>query len=324
MIGIGKKDWGENMTKKKTMDKIFFRFYDIPRESYLLALYGAEWKRKYGSEGESLHFHNHLEVGYCYEGEGVIRMENGDLPYFSQMFTVIPKNCPHAIQGEKGGVDYWEFLFIDMERFLLDLYPGRNRLVEEICRRINRGARLLTYEKNPVLGDLVQELLREMKEKGEFYQESVKGYLLAFLMGIARLDGEAAGALVSDKRLPVVGKNLWKEEIRQVEAALRYVEEHYREPLHAGDLAAVCGLSETHFRRLFQKNMQMTPMEYVNKVRIREACRLMLETNASLEEIAVKTGFVSMSTFNRNFGRFLSISPHAWRKSRGKGQKILF
>ena len=312
------------MTKKKTMDKIFLRFYDIPRESYLLALYGAEWKRKYGSEGESLHFHNHLEVGYCYEGEGVIRMENGDLPYFSQTFTVIPKNCPHAIQGEKGEVDYWEFLFIDMERFLLDLYPGRNRLVEEICRRINRGARLLTYEKNPVLGDLVQEILREMKGKGEFYQESVKGYLLAFLMEIARLDGEAAGSLVSDKRLPVVGKNLWKEEIRQVEAALRYVEEHYREPLHAGDLAAVCGLSETHFRRLFQKNMQMTPMEYVNKVRIREACRLMLETNASLEEIAVKTGFVSMSTFNRNFGRFLSISPHAWRKSRGKGQKILF
>ena len=70
--------------------------------------------------------------------------------------------------------------------------------------------------------------------------------------------------------------------------------------------------------------MQMTPMEYVNKVRIREACRLMLDTNASLEEIAVKTGFVSMSTFNRNFGRFLNTSPHAWRKSRGKGQKILF
>ena len=99
MIGTGKKDWGENMTKKKTMDKIFFCFYDIPRESYLLALYGAEWRRKYGSEGESLHFHNHLEVGYCFEGEGVIRLENGELPYFPQTFTVIPKNCPHAIQG---------------------------------------------------------------------------------------------------------------------------------------------------------------------------------------------------------------------------------
>ncbi|MFR2189265.1 MAG: AraC family ligand binding domain-containing protein [Blautia sp.] len=92
------------MTKKKAMDKIFFRFYDIPRENYLLALYGAEWKRKYGSEGESLHFHNHLEVGYCYEGEGVIRLENGELPYFPQIFTLIPKNCPHAIQGEGGSI----------------------------------------------------------------------------------------------------------------------------------------------------------------------------------------------------------------------------
>ena len=312
------------MTRKKRTDKIFFRYYEIPRDSYVLALFGEEWNRKYGSEGESLHFHNHLEVGYCYKGEGVIKLENGDYPYFPQTFTMIPKNCPHSTFGDQGGINSWEFLFIDVERFLADLYPGRSRLAEEISRRINSGARFLTHGKNPALGDLVQEIFREMKEKGEFYQESVKGYLLAFLMGIARLDGEAAGALVSDKRLPVVGKNLWKEEIRQVEAALRYVEEHYREPLHAGDLAAVCGLSETHFRRLFQKNMQMTPMEYVNKVRIREACRLMLETNASLEEIAVKTGFVSMSTFNRNFGRFLSISPHAWRKSRGKGQKILF
>ena len=124
--------------------------------------------------------------------------------------------------------------------------------------------------------------------------------------------------------MPVVGKQIWKEEITQVEAALRYVEEHYAERLRAGDLAAVCGLSETHFRRFFLKNMQLTPMEYVNKVRIREACRLMNGTASSLEEIAMKTGFVSMSTFNRNFTRFLGTSPHVWRKSKGRERSILF
>lgn len=45
-----------------------------------------------------------------------------------------------------------------------------------------------------------------MKGKGEFYQESVKGYLLAFLMEIARLDGETAGSLVSDKDFRSSGK----------------------------------------------------------------------------------------------------------------------
>ena len=261
-------------------------------------------------------------MGYCYKGEGVIKLENGDYPYFPQTFTMIPKNCPHSTFGDQGGINSWEFLFIDVERFLADLYPGRSRLAEEISRRINSGARFLTHGKNPALGDLVQEIFREMKEKSEFYQESVKGYLLAFLMEAARLNDE--DSLLPGEELPVVGKQIWKEEITQVEAALRYVEEHYAEQLRVGDLAAVCGLSETHFRRFFLKNMQLTPMEYVNKVRIREACRLMNGTASSLEEIAMKTGFVSMSTFNRNFTRFLGTSPHVWRKSKGREHSILF
>lgn len=169
----------------------------------MLALFGEEWNRKYGSEGESLHFHNHLEVGYCYKGEGVIKLENGDYPYFPQTFTMIPKNCPHSTFGDQGGINSWEFLFIDVERFLADLYPGRSRLAEEISRRINSGARFLTHGKNPALGDLVQEIFREMKEKSEFYQESVKGYLLAFLMEAARLNDE--DSLLPGEELPVVG-----------------------------------------------------------------------------------------------------------------------
>lgn len=90
------------MTRKKRTDKIFFRYYEIPRDSYVLALFGEEWNRKYGSEGESLHFHNHLEVGYCYKGEGVIKLENGDYPYFPQTFTMIPEKLP-SLDLETGG-----------------------------------------------------------------------------------------------------------------------------------------------------------------------------------------------------------------------------
>lgn len=83
------------------------------------------------------------------KGEGVIKLENGDYPYFPQTFTMIPKNCPHSTFGDQGGINSWEFLFIDVERFLADLYPGRSRLAEEISRRINSGARFLTHGKNP-------------------------------------------------------------------------------------------------------------------------------------------------------------------------------
>ena len=140
--------------------------------------------------------------------------------------------------------------------FWLDLYPGRkppgrgDQQENQQWRKISDP-----WKRIRLLGDLVQEIFREMKEKSEFYQESVKGYLLAFLMEsgpAGRMKRLVLCFQVED--LPVVGKQSWKEEIRQVEAALRYVEERYsRAASGAGDLAAVCGLSETHFRRLFSK-----------------------------------------------------------------------
>lgn len=73
-------------------------------------------------------------------------------------------------------------------------------------------------------------------------------------------------------------------------------------------------MSETHFRRIFQETMNMTPVEYVNFVRIRKACELIDKTDISMEEVAGKVGFVTPSTFNRNFRRIVGTSPYQWKK----------
>ena len=103
-----------------------------------------------------------------------------------------------------------------------------------------------------------------------------------------------------------------------MDEAVRYVKEHYREQIRTEDMARVCGLSESHFRRLFAKSVQCSPMEYVNKVRIRAACELIENTGSSFEEIAVQTGFISMSTFGRNFQKFLGCPHSAGKKVQSK------
>ena len=52
MIGLGKRyiKSGREYDQKKRTDKNFFRYYEIPRDSYVLALFGEEWNRKYGSK----------------------------------------------------------------------------------------------------------------------------------------------------------------------------------------------------------------------------------------------------------------------------------
>ena len=47
-----------------------FRYYEMPMGRYDLALLGEEWVCQYGND--PLHFHNYLEIGYCYYGEGAL------------------------------------------------------------------------------------------------------------------------------------------------------------------------------------------------------------------------------------------------------------
>lgn len=71
---------------------------------------------------------------------------------------------------------------------------------------------------------------------------------------------------------------------------------------------------ETHLRRVFHDCMQMSPVEYINWVRIRTACGELKRTNDTVGDIAVRCGFSTLSTFNRNFHRIMGISPQQWRK----------
>jgi transcriptional regulator GlxA family with amidase domain len=100
----------------------------------------------------------------------------------------------------------------------------------------------------------------------------------------------------------------------QLGNAIDYVEFNYSSEFKVSDLAEECHMSETHFRRVFQEKMNMTPIEYVNFVRVKKACDIIDRTDVSMEEVAEKVGFSTPSTFNRNFRRIMGTSPYQWKK----------
>jgi AraC-like DNA-binding protein len=58
----------------------------------------------------------------------------------------------------------------------------------------------------------------------------------------------------------------------------------------------------------------MSVSQYVNQLRIREACRLLEETEQSVTSIMLDAGFQTKSNFNREFRRITGLSPVAWRE----------
>ena len=104
-----------------------------------------------------------------------------------------------------------------------------------------------------------------------------------------------------------------KNGVGQIAEALDFVKNEYAQNIKIADLADACHMSETHFRRVFEAYMNMSPMDYINLIRIQNACDLMKKSNDSMDVVAQKVGFSTTSTFNRNFKKFLDTSPYQWK-----------
>jgi len=89
--------------------------------------------------------------------------------------------------------------------------------------------------------------------------------------------------------------------------------------LTIADVASECKLTPSHFARSFRSSTGVAPHEFLSRLRIEEAKRLMLSTKLPLADIALICGFGDQSYFTRMFSRNVGASPGAWRRARSEG-----
>lgn len=292
---------------RKKRDKLEFRFYEIPQGEAVLALYGEQCTGIYGHNDICMHFHNLLEIGYCYRGHGLLVLGEGEHVYEDGMVSAIPAHYPHITVSED--VDSWEFLFLDPEELIRELFPGDPRVQAEALRAANRRADLFSVEEQPEFAATVRKILKEIWQKKPYYRETVRRLVPICLLELIRIQGERDA---EEQRQPPPDS----ASLNQILPTLRFIDENFAGPVRAAELASRCGLSEPQFRRIFKDHINMAPMDYLNLIRIQKACKLMRKTDASMEIIAADCGFPSISTFTRNFRKFLDTTPYQWKKSR--------
>ena len=105
---------------------------------------------------------------------------------------------------------------------------------------------------------------------------------------------------------------LGSEMQRIVRKAITYIHKHYAEPFSRQKMARQLGLSERYLTRCFHKEMHITPVEYLNRYRLKKA-KAMLRTGANVTETALAVGFSSVSYFTRLFEKEVGVSPGVYR-----------
>jgi AraC-like DNA-binding protein len=95
--------------------------------------------------------------------------------------------------------------------------------------------------------------------------------------------------------------------------ARRFIAEHQGEELSLATVARAANMSSFYFCKMFRKATGLNFTEYLSRVRVETAKKLLLNPNARVSEVAFDTGFTSITNFNRTFKQLVGRSPSDYR-----------
>jgi AraC-like DNA-binding protein len=96
---------------------------------------------------------------------------------------------------------------------------------------------------------------------------------------------------------------------------LSYLHQHYREQNAVRQLSRIAALSRSSLHRLFRQQTRMTTTEYITRLRIGNACALLINTEKPISLIADHVGYRNLANFNRQFKRTKGQTPRQFRSS---------
>lgn len=236
--------------------------------------------------------HLHMTVSGC----GVIYHEGKRyiLPIGTMMYTP-PKVMPHIAPAPGGWIDNWVTIF------LADLSPGSSIL------SLGDKLRIFRPENPNEINRMYETINREL----------TSGTLHGRLMAAA----EAYRMLCTVISCLEENSDESLTDSLVVSDAVNYIHAHVSENITLSDICAVCrGISPQYLCRLFKRYMEMRPVEYIRKVRISRAKKLLSNTDLPVQEVAARCGFENATYFYRCWNKTEKESPAEYRR----GHKGIF
>ena len=254
------------------------------------------------AEDFPLHWHTALEIIRPVENEYTVKTNGKTVTFYPGDILLIPPGELHALFAPADGerlilqFDYSLFTGLDGMDFLL--HALRPCLL--ICRSDEPDAAAS-------LSRLLHDILREYSGDDPFREASVRSLLLRFFVILGRTVVTEAG------KFPEFSPSKQQEYIEKFMSICSYINDHCSEPLQIDELARLAGFSRYHFSRLFKQFTGLSCHEYLTGRRLAHAERLLLSPNLSITEVAMHSGWGSLSTFNRLFREKNGCTPSSYR-----------
>ncbi len=256
------------------------------------------------------HRHSAFEISLILSGEGKYRTDNRIFDIESGDIFLYHTNEPHCIT-DIYGTQEMEILNIHFEPRYLWTFSEDMKYLQTIFRRSTRADNRIPSGDplNSEVCTLMLDAQREYERRDAGYERLLHGDILKILILLARNENAVIPEGSTDS-----------ETLSKINGSMDYICEHFSEPITLRDIAATAGLCRTYYCSVFKELNGMTPWDYVNIKRIEHAMHLLRESDNTILNIALQSGFNNTANFNRIFKNVTGLTPRDYRRTkRGDG-----
>ena len=261
------------------------------------------------------HQHPEYELSLITKGKGIrmvgdraTRFENNDLVLIGAytphetVFDPEYKDHPSGFQGE--GI-FIQFVYDFLGEAFFKV--PENHSLDNFLKESNRGYVFLGETKKKIIS-----ILKKMEDMSDC--ERIYSLLSIFRIFSTTKDFKT----ISSSNF---NKPFWIDESGPMQKASQYILQNFHKPIFVKDLLEITNMSNTSFYAKFKKTFRMPFKDYLLKIRIGYACKLISEGTYGISGVAYKSGFENISNFNRQFKKIKGITPSSFQENAGNNDK---
>ena len=252
-----------------------------------------------------LHYHNSIEIGYCYHGVGECISENGRQTFKKGDAEFFFPFQPHLSRGKSHEKCIWDYSYFNISDVFLS-NGFEITMWDNLVESQNGITGIIKYDEHPEICEYIKKIIEtsHSKEKNKLLKcRLLIGELLVHVTEQGRSDIDCEIAIRYNKRLI------------KLSPALAHIKNHYSETVTVQQLADLCSMSISSFRENFTREMKMSPQEYLISTRMKFAKYYLLNSSKTISEICSICGFKDVANFHKHFSKRFKMSPASYRKS---------